>query len=67
MEKDKSKRTEVAGRMYETADYQRDDELSKGLAMTHEQASDSYAEGEVGGKVERKSDANDELNRRGYQ
>ncbi len=67
MKKDKSKSTEVAGRMYESADYQRGDALSKGLAMTHEQASDSYAEGEVGGEVERKSDANDELNTRGYQ
>ncbi|MBT2677956.1 YozQ family protein [Bacillus sp. ISL-35] len=67
MKKDKSKSAEVAGSMYETADYQRNDELSSGLAMTHEQASDSYAEGEAGGKIERTSDAHDELNRRGYQ
>ncbi|WHX42966.1 YozQ family protein [Mesobacillus sp. AQ2] len=67
MKKDKNKSTEVAGRMYETADYQRNDELSNGLAMTHEQASDSYAEGEVGGDIERTSAATDELNRRGYQ
>lgn len=53
--------------MYEAADYQRNDELSNGLAMTHEQASDSYAEGEVGGDIERTSAATDELNRRGYQ
>ncbi|GAM14084.1 hypothetical protein SAMD00020551_2231 [Mesobacillus selenatarsenatis SF-1] len=46
---------------------EKNDELSNGLAMTHEQASDSYVEGQVGGKIERSSRAEDELNNRGYQ
>lgn len=32
----------LAGRQYETEDYKREDELSSGLATTHEQVSDSY-------------------------
>lgn len=67
MRKDQGRNTELAGRMYDTSDYQKKDELSSGLAMTHEQASDSYAEGEIGGKIERSSGAEDELNNRGYQ
>lgn len=67
MKENKSKNLELAGRMYDTSDYQRNDELSNGLAMTHEQASDSYVEGQVGGKVKRSLGAEDELNNRGYQ
>jgi hypothetical protein len=67
MRENKDKSNELAGRMYDTSDYHKNDELSKGLAMTHEQASDSYVEGEVGGKIERSSGAEDELNNRGYQ
>jgi hypothetical protein len=63
-----SKNTDLAGRTYHTSDYKQNDELSNGLAVTHEQASDSYAEGEIGGKIERSSGAaQDELGRRGYQ
>jgi hypothetical protein len=62
-----SKNTDLAGRVFATADYNRNDELSNGLAVTHEQASDSYTEGEAGGKIERPSGAKDELNNRGYQ
>ncbi|WP_211340580.1 YozQ family protein [Mesobacillus subterraneus] len=65
--KKENKSTELAGRMYETADYSRKDELSNGLAVTHEQASDSYMEGEIGGKIERSSGAKKEMNNRGYQ
>ncbi|WP_257391853.1 YozQ family protein [Mesobacillus jeotgali] len=67
MAKDKNKDAGIAGRMYDTSDYQKKDELSNGLAMTHEQASDSYVEGEVGGLIERSSGGDEELNRRGYQ
>ncbi|KIY20951.1 hypothetical protein UB32_16385 [Mesobacillus subterraneus] len=67
VKKDFRKRAEVAGRMYEPADYQREDELSNGLALTHEQANDSYVEGEAGGEIEHTSEASDELNRKGYQ
>jgi hypothetical protein len=67
MKENKGKNLELAGRMYDTSDYRKNDELSNGLAMTHEQASDSYVEGQVGGKIERSSGAEDELNNRGYQ
>jgi hypothetical protein len=67
MKENKGKNLELAGRMYDTLDYHKNDELSNGLAMTHEQASDSYVEGEIGGKIERSSGAQDELNDRGYQ
>ena len=63
----RSANTELAGRTYHTSDYQRQDELSNGLAVTHEQASDSYMEGEIGGKIERSSGESDELSKRGYQ
>lgn len=40
--------TKIAGRIYNVSDYQKNDEVSSGLATTHEQYSDSYTEGEIG-------------------
>lgn len=37
----------LAGRYYEVEDYSKNDELSSGLATTHEQVSDTYMEGEI--------------------
>jgi hypothetical protein len=37
----------LAGRDYQVEDYNRDDQLSSGLATSHEQVSDSYMVGEV--------------------
>jgi hypothetical protein len=37
----------LAGRDYQVEDYKRDDQLSSGLATSHEQVSDSYMMGEV--------------------
>ncbi|HLO11672.1 MAG TPA: YozQ family protein [Pseudoneobacillus sp.] len=37
----------LAGRDYQVEDYKRDDQLSSGLATTHEQVSDSYMVGET--------------------
>lgn len=67
MEKGESKNTDLAGRMYDSFDYKRNDQLSNGLAVTHEQASDSYTEGEIGGKIERASGVEDDLGSRGNQ
>ncbi|WP_223701386.1 YozQ family protein [Sutcliffiella deserti] len=39
--------TEIAGRIYEVEDYKRQDQLSQGLAETHEQVSDAYMAGET--------------------
>jgi hypothetical protein len=44
--------TKIAGRIFHTDDYQKNDELSSGLATTHEQVSDTYMEGEIGGVME---------------
>ena len=44
--------TEIAGRTFETSDYQKNDELSSGLATTHEQVSDAYMEGEIGAVID---------------
>lgn len=37
----------LAGRDYQVEDYKRDDQLSSGLATSHEQVSDSYMVGAV--------------------
>ncbi len=67
MGKGESKNTDLAGRMYDSSDYKRNDQLSNGLAVTHEQASDSYTEGEIGDKIERASGVQDDLGSRGNQ
>ncbi|CAH0277885.1 YozQ family protein [Peribacillus simplex] len=43
----KNESSEIAGRIYDVSDYKREDSLSSGLATTHEQVSDTYAEGEI--------------------
>ncbi|PLR97690.1 YozQ family protein [Bacillus sp. T33-2] len=43
MQKDKNKESvKIAGRFFDVADYNRDDQVSRGLAITHEQVSDNY-------------------------
>lgn len=42
----------VAGRVYDPSDYQKNDQISSGLAETHEQFSDSYMEGEIGAVID---------------
>ncbi|SDM76676.1 YozQ family protein [Bacillus sp. OK048] len=39
--------SDIAGRTYETSDYQKNDVVATGLSTTHEQASDSYMEGAI--------------------
>ncbi|MEH7253641.1 YozQ family protein [Neobacillus niacini] len=39
--------SDIAGRTYDTSDYQKNDVVATGLSTTHEQASDSYMEGEI--------------------
>lgn len=50
--KNNTKVSDVAGRAYHTSDYHKNDEVSSGLATTHEQVSDTYAEGEIGGTID---------------
>lgn len=39
-------------KQYEPSDYKSESEESKGLAMTHEQVSDTYVEGTVDGVID---------------
>lgn len=43
----KKESLKLAGRQYKKEDYKRKDTVSKGLAMTHEQVSDAYTEGQI--------------------
>lgn len=43
---------EVAGSFFHPSYYHDSDLLSSGLATTHEQVSDVYAEGEIGGVID---------------
>ncbi|WP_245917409.1 MULTISPECIES: YozQ family protein [Bacillus] len=42
MKKDNEQSSALAGKFYEEKDYHRNDEVSIGLATTHEQVSDNY-------------------------
>lgn len=42
----------IAGRQYKKEDYRGKDTTSKGLATTHEQVSDVYAQGQVTREIE---------------
>ncbi|MBU9710932.1 YozQ family protein [Evansella tamaricis] len=50
----------VAEKSYHVFDYTSHHESDKGLAITHEQVSDTYMEGTIDGKIDRLND-NDEL------
>ncbi|MFT4415889.1 YozQ family protein [Fredinandcohnia humi] len=58
---------DLAGRYYETEDYNKEDQLSSGLATTHEQASDAYMEGEIKAIIEDVGGKNIEIPRQGYE
>ncbi len=68
MEKDNQNNTkDLAGRYYEVEDYKREDQLSSGLATTHEQVSDSYMEGEIQPVIEDVNGKDVEIPRTGYE
>ncbi|WP_026584943.1 YozQ family protein [Bacillus sp. J33] len=50
--KENKENMNIAGRYYETEDYKRNDQLSSGLATTHEQVSDTYMEGQADAVIE---------------
>lgn len=56
--------TEMAGRSFETSDYQKKDTLASGLATTHEQVSDTYAEGEIGAVIDNVKGKDTPLNKK---
>ncbi|ASF40327.1 hypothetical protein CEH05_14705 [Halobacillus halophilus] len=48
----KQKIEEIAERSYEPADYEKNDETSQGLSVTHEQVSDTMTEGTIDGNID---------------
>ncbi|RBP96368.1 uncharacterized protein DUF4025 [Cytobacillus firmus] len=64
--KDKNEGTDIAGRYYETEDYKRNDQLSSGLATTHEQVSDAYMEGQADAVIEDVVGVDISIPRKGY-
>ncbi|MDF2035649.1 YozQ family protein [Bacillus sp. CMF12] len=64
--KDKNDGTNIAGRSYETEDYNRNDQLSSGLATTHEQVSDAYMEGQADAVIEDVVGVDISIPRKGY-
>ncbi|WP_431804325.1 YozQ family protein [Halobacillus andaensis] len=48
----REERKTIGDRKYEAADYERNDETSKGLADTHEQVSDTLTEGTYDAKID---------------
>lgn len=67
MQDEKKKQVGIAGKVYGTSDYQQINNQSQGLAVTHEQASDSYTEGTIDEVKANENDKNATLNQRGYQ
>jgi hypothetical protein len=59
--------TEIAGRTYDSSDYQKKDQLSSGLATTHEQFSDSYVEGEIGAVIDDVDGKDVPIPRKGFE
>lgn len=57
----------LAGRDYNPDDYKRKDELSSGLARTHEQVSDAYAEGEINPVIDNVNGKDIPVERKGYE
>ncbi|SFF91095.1 Protein of unknown function [Halobacillus alkaliphilus] len=52
MKNKKQKIEEIAERNYEQADYEKTDEASQGLSVTHEQVSDTMTEGSIDGNID---------------
>lgn len=70
----KTKSKDVATKNFDPSDYKKTDDLSKGLAITHEQVSDTATEGTIDGKIDELKDDDtlkthdgDEIPRKGYQ
>lgn len=58
--------TDLAARTYSPEDYKRQDELSAGLATTHEQVSDSYTEGEIKAVIDDVNGEDIPIKRKGF-
>ncbi|MBM4761947.1 YozQ family protein [Bacillus sp. B15-48] len=68
MEKEKpSSKWKIAGKQYQTEDYHSNDEASSGLAITHEQVSDAYMEGEIQAAIDTSGGREIEITRKGHE
>jgi hypothetical protein len=65
--KNSANSTEIAGRIYDSSDYQKNDTLSQGLATTHEQFSDTYMEGEIGAVIDNADGEDIPIPRKGFE
>jgi hypothetical protein len=59
--------TNLAGRQYDVTDYVKQDQLSSGLAETHEQVSDAYMEGAIQPTIENVNGKDIEIPREGHK
>ncbi|MDT8859214.1 YozQ family protein [Alkalihalobacillus sp. MEB130] len=58
---------EVAENSYQPSDYKSSEEVEQGLAMTHEQVSDSYVEGTIDGQIDNYEGQDIDLPKDGYE
>lgn len=58
--------SKLANRYYNPEDYKKTDQLSSGLATTHEQVSDSYTEGEIKAVIDDVNGEDIPIERKGY-
>ncbi|MED4402943.1 YozQ family protein [Metabacillus fastidiosus] len=66
--KQKVNSAHIAGKHYNVSDYDnKEDTLSSGLAVTHEQVSDNYMEGTIDAVIEREDGTVDEIPKKGYE
>jgi hypothetical protein len=57
----------LSDKHYDVKDYDSKDQLSSGLAVSHEQVSDTYMEGTIDGKIETSDDGKQiDIPRKGY-
>lgn len=58
--------SKLANRYYTPEDYKKNDQLSSGLATTHEQVSDTYTEGEIRPVIDDVNGKDIEIERKGF-
>lgn len=52
MDKNNNKSAKIAENSFDPSDYCSKDEVDKGLAITHEQVSDTFMEGTIDGEID---------------
>jgi hypothetical protein len=57
----------LANRYYSSEDYKKKDQVSQGLATTHEQVSDTFTEGEIKAVIDDVNGEDIPVERKGYE